>query len=76
MHISPPDKHDMFDANPPETFGYLAREAVRRQLAFLSTREYRVNGWLGPDLKREFGGVYIANEQFTFAAASEGPRKG
>ena len=77
MHISPrPDKHDMFDANPAETFGYLAHEAGRRQLAFLSTREYRANGWLGPDLKREFGGVYIANEQFTFETANEVLAKG
>ena len=72
MRISPRrDKHDMFDANPAETFGYLAREAGRRQLAFLNTREYRADGWLGPDLKREFGGVYIANEQFTFETANE-----
>src|SRR6266436_2609159 len=77
MHISPrPDKHDMFDANPAETFGYLAHEAGRRQLAFLSTREYRANGWLGPDLKREFEGVYIANEQFTFETANEVLAKG
>jgi 2,4-dienoyl-CoA reductase-like NADH-dependent reductase (Old Yellow Enzyme family) len=66
----------MFDANPAETFGYLAREAGRRQLAFLSTREYRANGWLGPNLKREFGGVYIANEQFTLEAANEVLAKG
>jgi 2,4-dienoyl-CoA reductase-like NADH-dependent reductase (Old Yellow Enzyme family) len=77
MHISPrPDKNDMFDANPAETFGYLARESGRRQLAFLSTREYRADGWLGPDLKRAFGGVYIANEQFTFEAANEVLAKG
>ena len=77
MRISPrPDKHDMFDANPAETFGYLAREAGRRQLAYLNTREYRANGWLGPDLKREFGGVYIVNEQFTFQTANEALAKG
>ena len=77
MRISPrPDKHDMFDANSAETFGYLAREAGRRQLAFLNTREYRANDWLGPDLKREFGGVYIANEQFTFETANEVLAKG
>jgi 2,4-dienoyl-CoA reductase-like NADH-dependent reductase (Old Yellow Enzyme family) len=61
-HISPrPDKHDMFDANPVETFGYLAREAGRRQLAFFSTRIPRRRLARGPDLKREFGSVYIAN---------------
>jgi 2,4-dienoyl-CoA reductase-like NADH-dependent reductase (Old Yellow Enzyme family) len=77
MRISPrPDKHDMFDANPAETFGYLAREAGRRQLAFLNAREYRADGWLSPHLKREFGGVYIANEQFTFEIANEVLAKG
>ena len=35
------------------------------------SREHRAGGWLGPELKREFGGVYIANEQFTFEAANE-----
>jgi 2,4-dienoyl-CoA reductase-like NADH-dependent reductase (Old Yellow Enzyme family) len=34
-------------------------------------REYRAEGWLGPDLKREFRGVYIANEQFTCEAANQ-----
>jgi 2,4-dienoyl-CoA reductase-like NADH-dependent reductase (Old Yellow Enzyme family) len=59
-----------------ETFSYLAREVGRRQFAFLNTREYRANGCLGPDLKREFGGVYIANEQFTFETANEVLAKG
>jgi 2,4-dienoyl-CoA reductase-like NADH-dependent reductase (Old Yellow Enzyme family) len=72
LRISPrPDKHDMSDANPEETFIYVAHEAGRRQLAYLHTREYRAEGWLGPKLKRAFGGAYIANEKFTLETANE-----
>ena len=72
MHLAPrADTHGISDANLAETFGYVARELGRRKLAFLMSREHRAGGWLGPELKREFGGVYIANEQFTFEAANE-----
>ncbi len=72
MHLAPrADTHGISDANLAETFGYVARELGHRKLAFLMSREHRAGGWLGPELKREFGGVYIANEQFTFDAANE-----
>lgn len=77
MCISPRcDRHDVSDANPAETFSYVAREAGLRQLAYLHSREYHADGWLGPKLKREFGGVYIANENFTLETASECLAKG
>ncbi len=70
MHLSPGgDMHGISDANPAETFGYVARELGRRGLAFLMSREHRAPGWLGPRLKREFGGVYVANEGFTHETA-------
>ena len=66
MHLSPRcDMHGISDTNPAETFGYVARELGRRGLAFLMAREHMAPGWLGPQLKREFGGVYVANEGFT-----------
>jgi 2,4-dienoyl-CoA reductase-like NADH-dependent reductase (Old Yellow Enzyme family) len=72
MHLAPRgDTHGISDANPAETFGYVARELGRRKIAFLMAREYKAPGWLGPRLKDEFGGVYIANEKFTFASANE-----
>ena len=51
--------------------GTVARELGRRGLAFLMAREHRAPGWLGPQLKREFGGVYVANEGFTRDTAEE-----
>ena len=66
MHLAPrSDTHGISDANRAETFGYVARELGRRKLAFLMAREHRAPGWLGPQLKQQFGGAYIANEDFT-----------
>jgi 2,4-dienoyl-CoA reductase-like NADH-dependent reductase (Old Yellow Enzyme family) len=72
MHLAPrSDSHGISDANPAETFGYIARELGKRKIAFLMAREYECPGWLGPRLKDQFGGVYIANERFTLATAEE-----
>jgi 2,4-dienoyl-CoA reductase-like NADH-dependent reductase (Old Yellow Enzyme family) len=66
MHLAPRgDAHDIGDANPRETFTFVARELGKRGLAFLCAREHVGGDWLGPELKQAFGGVYIANEQFT-----------
>ncbi|EDY20536.1 NADH:flavin oxidoreductase/NADH oxidase [Chthoniobacter flavus Ellin428] len=72
VHIAPRgDAHDMGDSNPAHTFGYVARELGRRRIAFLCAREAVGPGRLGPELKRAFGGVYIANEQFTRESADQ-----
>jgi 2,4-dienoyl-CoA reductase-like NADH-dependent reductase (Old Yellow Enzyme family) len=70
MHLAPrADVHGMSDSNPAETFGYVARELGRRKIGFLMAREYEGPDWLGPTLKEQFGGVYIANEKFTKESA-------
>ena len=70
LHLAPRgDAHDMGDSDPAATFGYIARETGRRGLAFLCAREHHKAAALGPRLKREFGGVFIANEQFTQESA-------
>lgn len=72
MHIAPRcDAHGMGDSDPAATFGYLARELGRRKLAFLCARESPdpAKPRLGPRLKKEFGGAYIANEGLTFSSA-------
>jgi len=70
LHLAPRgDAHDMGDSDPAATFGYIARETGRRGLAFLCAREHRKAAALGPKLKQEFGGVFIANEQFTQESA-------
>ena len=66
MHLAPRgDVMGMGDTNPRELFTYLATELGKRGLAFLMAREYFGEDRLGPDLKKAFGGVYIANEKYT-----------
>jgi 2,4-dienoyl-CoA reductase-like NADH-dependent reductase (Old Yellow Enzyme family) len=72
VHLAPRgDAHDMGDSNPAHTFGYVARELGRRHIAFICAREAAGENRLGPELKRLFGGVYIANEQFTRESAEQ-----
>ena len=72
MHIAPRcDSHDMGDSDPAALFGHVARELGQRKLAFLCAREFHDKHALGPMLKKEFGGVYIANEGFTAESARE-----
>jgi len=72
MHLAPArDSHDMGDSTPLETFGYVARELGRRKIAFIFTREGHGPDELGPTLKKEFGGVWIANQQLTKEKAEE-----
>ena len=66
VHLAPrQDAHDMGDANPRETFGYVARELGKRGVAFICTREREDEDSLTPYLKEQFGGLVIANERFT-----------
>ena len=66
VHLAPrADSHDMGDSNRHETFGYVARELGKRQVAFLCAREKVADDSLTPYLKEQFGGVFIANERFT-----------
>jgi 2,4-dienoyl-CoA reductase-like NADH-dependent reductase (Old Yellow Enzyme family) len=66
VHLAPRgDAHTMGDSDPAATFGYVARELGHRKIAFICAREALGDNRLGPQLKRAFGGVYIANEKFT-----------
>ncbi len=70
MHLAPRgDAHDIGDSDPLATFSYVARELGRRKLAFLCAREHIGDKRIGPELKRAFGGAYVANEKFTQATA-------
>ncbi len=63
MHLAPrADAHGISDSNLAGTFGYVARELGRRNLAFIAARERVGPDSLGPTLKQEFGGVFVANE--------------
>lgn len=72
MHLAPRrDAHDMGDSNPAATFGYVARELGKRKIAFICAREAVGEDSLGPLLKQEFGGVYIANEKMDKQTAQQ-----
>lgn len=66
LHLAPRgDSHDLSDSDPAATFGYVAKEMGKRGIAFICARESLGENRLGPQLKKAFGGVYIANEQMT-----------
>ena len=72
MHLAPRgDAHDMGDSNLAATFGYVARELGRRKIAFLCARESVGPNRLGPELKKQFGGLYVANEAHTRESAEQ-----
>jgi len=72
MHLAPRgDSHSMGDSDPAATFGYVAKELGKRQIAFIFTREHFNEPTLTPMLKQAFGGTFIANEQFTADSAHQ-----
>ncbi|MBC7691157.1 MAG: hypothetical protein H7222_05260 [Methylotenera sp.] len=72
MHLAPRgDAHSVGDTDPAATFGHVARELGRRKIAFICARESLGQNRIGPQLKKEFGGAYIANEGFTRETAEE-----
>jgi len=77
LHLAPRgDSHTMSDSDPSATFGYVAHEAGRRGLAFLFAREHLGEGRIGPQLKKQFGGAFIANEGLSQADAEALIEKG
>ncbi|WP_263408195.1 alkene reductase [Terriglobus tenax] len=72
VHLAPrSDSHDISDSNRPATFGYVATELGKRKIAFIAAREHVAPDSLGPELKKKFGGVYVANENFTLDSANQ-----
>ena len=72
VHIAPRgDAHSMGDSDLRATFTYVATELGKKGIAFVFAREHQAEDSLGPDLKKAFGGVYIANEGFTKETAEK-----
>jgi 2,4-dienoyl-CoA reductase-like NADH-dependent reductase (Old Yellow Enzyme family) len=70
MHLAPRgDAHSMGDSDRLATFNYLARELGKRRIAFVCAREAPGEDSIGPQLKKAFGGTWIANERFDKASA-------
>ena len=72
MHLAPrADTHDMGDSDRLATFTYVGHELGKRGLAFICAREARLEDSIGPRIREAFGGVYIANENFTSETAAQ-----
>jgi 2,4-dienoyl-CoA reductase-like NADH-dependent reductase (Old Yellow Enzyme family) len=70
MHLAPRcDAHDVGDSDPVALFSYVAEQLKQRKIAFICAREPYDDNAIGPKLKNIFGGVYIANQQFTAETA-------
>jgi 2,4-dienoyl-CoA reductase-like NADH-dependent reductase (Old Yellow Enzyme family) len=77
LHLAPRgDSHDISDSTREATFSYVAKEMGKRKIAFLCTREYQGEDSLTPKLKKEFGGVVIANEKYTKELAEKAISEG
>ncbi|NNG82127.1 alkene reductase [Acinetobacter sp. ANC 5378] len=73
VHLAPRgDEHDMGDANPQETFGYVLEQLGQRKIAFFFTREYLADDSISLDMKARSNGVpYIANMRLSREDALE-----
>lgn len=67
VHISPRGSRSEPgpDSDPAATFGYVAKELRKRNIAFLFARESLEGHRFGPAIREAFGGFFIANEEFT-----------
>lgn len=72
VHLAPRcDSHDMGDSNPLATFSYVTKALGERKIAFILAREHQGEGYIGTELKKIFGGIYIANQELTQETAEQ-----
>ena len=74
VHLSPRnmESYGAIDADPRATYGYVAEELGKREVAYLFSRESLGGGErYTPEMKRRFGGPVIANEGFTEEEAAQ-----
>ena len=77
VHLAPRgDSNYISDANPKETFSYVASELGKRGIAFIFIRERQGDGYLTPVIKDIFKGAVIANEGLSIDGAKELLEKG
>jgi len=72
LHVAPRGVfNDISDSDPLAIFGHVAVEMKKRKIAFMCARESLGERRIGPELKKLFGGIFIANEQFTKETGSQ-----
>jgi 2,4-dienoyl-CoA reductase-like NADH-dependent reductase (Old Yellow Enzyme family) len=69
MHLYLRGGEDPADPSGAKVFTAVAEALGERQLAFLCCREPRSENWLLPRIKAAFGGVVVANQEFTLESA-------
>jgi 2,4-dienoyl-CoA reductase-like NADH-dependent reductase (Old Yellow Enzyme family) len=69
VHLAPRGGEDPEDPSGAELFSYVAEQLGDRGIAYVCAREPWHEGWLLPMIKQAFGGVVIANQEFTRATA-------
>lgn len=71
MHLAPRgDAGDLGDSDRLGTFSHVVRELSKRKLAFIAVREKQAADSIGPQLRKLFSGVYVANEGFDLASGN------
>ena len=70
VHLSPyGDAHDMYDSNPDALFSYVARELGDRGVGFIFVREGLGREALTAEMRKQFGGCVIVNNEYTLERA-------
>lgn len=70
VHLSPyGDAHDMQDSNPDALFSHVARELGDRGVGFLFVREGAGREALTAEMRKQFGGSVIVNNEYTLERA-------
>lgn len=71
LHISPQYTDGGVLSGPVSDYVYLMQQVGARKIAFVCSREPRESAdWMSPTLKKAFGGVFIANQEFTPESAA------
>ena len=77
VHLSPRGTaHDIHDSDPEALFGHVARELGRRGVGFLFLREAPGHEAFTAELRRQFGGSVIVNQDYTRARAEDALARG
>lgn len=65
LHVSPANNTLIADSDPHSLYAYVAREAEKRKLAFICSRESQSDDYITAVIRQHYSGVLIANESFT-----------
>jgi 2,4-dienoyl-CoA reductase-like NADH-dependent reductase (Old Yellow Enzyme family) len=77
MHLNlMSNSHSMTDSNPAALFTYVAGELGKRRIAFIVARDDIATTKFGQQVRKAFGGVFIANEALDQEKAARALERG